>query len=72
MKKNKNKYLTLGELKKILTKYDDDLIPVFLKDGNGHYAPLEKKYIIIEDSVYFPDGSIDFPDETRFLRLGLI
>jgi hypothetical protein len=67
-----SKFLTVGELKQILAKHDDSLIPVFLQDGNGHYTPLEKKYIQVEKSVYFPDSDIDFPENINFLRLGII
>lgn len=67
----KKKFLTVKELIEILGKYDGDLIPVILRDGNGHYAAIEKKYIEVEESVYFPDDT-EFPEEQEFLRIGII
>lgn len=67
------KFLNVKELIEVLQKYDGDLIPVILRDGNGHYAAIEKKYIKKESSVYFPDDTdSDLPEKTKFLRIGII
>lgn len=65
-------FVNVNELIEILKTYDGELIPVILRDGNGHYAPIEKGNIIAEDSVYFPDFSIKFPKKRKFLRIGII
>ena len=66
-----NKYLTIKELIEILNKYDNDSIPVILREGKGHYTALKQKNIKIEENVYFPD-STDFPEDTKFVRIGII
>ena len=64
------KYLTVGDLKRILMDYEDEIIPVILHYGKSHYAPLEEDGISLEESPYFPDGDIEFEETTKFLKIG--
>lgn len=67
-----SKILTVGEIKKILEKYDDAIPCVLTREGKGHQQPITLESIY-EIKPYFPneDGG-KFKEGQIYLNIGVI
>lgn len=65
--------IKVKDLKRILEKFDDDLVCVLYRAGKGHHGlVLEGNIIQIDgDDAYFPDNTV-IDEGTNLLNIGTI
>ena len=66
------KYLTVKELIRELRRYDENAIAVIYREGKGHSSPITRRDVQDVESPYFPDGDVKFPDEQKYVQVGVI
>lgn len=67
----KKKWLTVGELIEVLSKYDQSMKTVVLRDGNGHYSRVMENDVKVEKDPYFGDDT-DLKEGTKVLRIAIV
>lgn len=67
------KGLTVGELRKVLEAFPDDLVVTMLHDGKDHHHLIFMDDIQEIDTPYFPESGLEQDsDEFKFLQIGRI